>query len=96
MIYVININIIYDYIINAYRERLVPAGDEGEETRREISSWVDRCSRVQTKAGDLEVYILSLQTKLEMFFFYIFNHFRSQLDSMCVGMANSKRTNMWK
>ena len=66
----IYIDIMYNYIINAYRERLVPASDEGEETRREISSWVDRCSRVQTKAGDLEVYILSLQTKLEMFFLH--------------------------
>ena len=70
MIYVINITIIYNYIINANRERLVPAGDEGKETWREISSWIDRCSRVQTKAGDLEVYILSLQTKLEMFFLH--------------------------
>ena len=62
----------YNYIINAYRERLVPAGDEGEETRREISGRVDRCSRVQTKAGDLWVYILSAQTKLDMFFFFTF------------------------
>ena len=39
-----------------YRKRFLPACNEGEETRREISRRIDGGASIQTKAGDLQVF----------------------------------------